>query len=690
MPNEKVEIAQDGAAEQGESLTQLLNRLRVQGSVAADVKTPGVYEMLADAGLVERATNEKGKEFWQVTKLGCERGISQRPLTDGSGSYLAYDELGAQTVLELLSADADGSAYKAAKERADAAAKERTAKRRFPETISDENALCRRGERFVPDFVERAAPLIGRNLITDTSLDAIPGAVSLRDLDHDRPALLKSVRTPRFDADRYGWDERKRYLEKKNSANRTVQLDADMLRSAFATRPDCDLYVYVRWERLAMGDKRVTPLEGVWVASLADIKDKVDQGLLAHLPPIAGKAREGESRDIYLISLRDPVFTKLWSREGKAVLAPLELDEPGEGPAPAEEAPNVEKPRGEASASAPRKRLIPEESMRSLRDALFEGWDVLEKGVREMLPSERKCVIAPDFSPNEGGTQDKVKYDEPLSRLYYFLRYGYGYAYEYYLMWKDLLDDMEGQGLGSERLDVLSLGCGNGVDLWALRTLLEERGEPDRLEGYVGVDVADWSDLCFPLPEGADYRYRWNCSALDYLKSAEARRSYYDKFLCARVVVFPKSLGEMSEDEIESIGDVIGKQNMNSWYYLCVCPPHGYKNMEGLWDNDPAMREKLSCLLGQVGNNIRIDDAIRGEEHYEDKRISKLTDEAWRGHLSGKDEDSLMDMLSKKLPLLCPKHEETTCAKARCPLEMSPILRGKFPCYRIYYLDGLC
>ena len=63
MPNEKVEIAQDGAAEQGESLTQLLNRLHVQGSVAADVKTPGVYEMLADAGLVERATNEKGKEF---------------------------------------------------------------------------------------------------------------------------------------------------------------------------------------------------------------------------------------------------------------------------------------------------------------------------------------------------------------------------------------------------------------------------------------------------------------------------------------------------------------------------------------------------------------------------------------------------------------------------------------------------
>ena len=36
-----------------------------------------------------------GKEFWQVTKLGCERGISQRPLTDGSGSYPAYDELGA-------------------------------------------------------------------------------------------------------------------------------------------------------------------------------------------------------------------------------------------------------------------------------------------------------------------------------------------------------------------------------------------------------------------------------------------------------------------------------------------------------------------------------------------------------------------------------------------------------------------
>lgn len=324
--------------------------------------------------------------------------------------------------------------------------------------------------------------------------------------------------------------------------------------------------------------------------------------------------------------------------------------------------------------------------MGSLSEALSKGWEVLEKGVRE-LPDAEKCVIAPDFSPNAEGRQNKVTYAEPLARLYYFLRYGYGYAYEYYLMWKDLLEDMKKQGHGSERLDVLSLGCGNGVDLWALRTLLAERGESDRLTGYVGVDVADWSDLCFPLPEGEGFAYRWNCSAADYLKSEEACKS---AFPCARVVVFPKSIGEMSEDEVDGIGAAVGDMNMNSWYYLCVCPPHGYKGKKGLWDNDPDIREKLSCLLGQFDRSLGIDDAIRGEVHQADERISKCADKGWREHLSRKDEDRLKEMLSEKLPLLCPKHKEMTCSRASCPIEWNPILSGKFPCYRIYYLDGLC
>ena len=673
MDNERIETVRDGAAERGISLSALLRNLREQGNIGADVKATGVYEMLADAGLVERVMDEAGKKTWQVTELGRERGISQRPPIDGRGSYPVYDELGVRTVAELLAADADGSAYAAARERAAAAAQ--PAKPRFPESIDDANALCRRGERFVPDFVDRAAPLIGRDLSAGPDLDDLPSMSSLYDRDHGRQALLLCARTPYFKAGYYGRDKRGRALEKKNSPFRTVSLDANQLRRAHATYPDSDLYVYVRWECLAMGGRRVEPLEGVWVASLADLEDKVDQGLLAHSGPVADKVREGESRDIYLISLLDPVFTELWSRRGEDVLVPLELDT-----------------LVEESTLAPRVRLIAEASMERLRDALFEGWEVLEKGMKE-LPCDEKCVIAPDFSSNEEGNQDKVKYDKSLSRLYYFLRYGYGYAYEYYLMWRDLLDDMDRQNLGKEKLDVLSLGCGNGIDLWALRSLLAERGESDRLTGYVGVDIADWSDLCFPLPEGEGYRYRWGCGAADYLRSEEAREHTHP---CARVIVLPKSLGEMNEDEIEGIGESIFQYNEYCWHYLCVCPPHGYKDREGIWDNDPAMRESVSLLLKHVGLNVGVDDALRGEKHRADRRISQLTDEGWWGHLSSDDEDCLKRMLGEELPPCCQHHGTTTCAwkerekKSRCPIEKSPILRGWFPCYRIYYLDGRC
>lgn len=326
MDDKKIETAQNGAAEQGVSLSKLLKRLREQGSIGADVKSPGVHLMLADAGLVERVTDEEGTKIWQVTELGRKWGISQRPSTDGRGSYPVYDERGARRVLELLSADADGSAYEAARKRAAAAAQ--PAKPRFPDSIDDVNALCRRGERLVPDFVERAAPLIGRNLSVGPNLDALPSMSSLYDRDHGRQALLLCARTPYFKAGYYGRDKRGRLLEKKNSPSCTVSLDANQLRQARATYPDSDLYVYVHWERLAMGGRRVEPLEGVWVARLADLGDKVDQGLLAHSGPVESKVHDGESLDIYLISLLDPVFTELWSRKGKDVLAPLELDAP--------------------------------------------------------------------------------------------------------------------------------------------------------------------------------------------------------------------------------------------------------------------------------------------------------------------------------------------------------------------------
>jgi len=84
-------------------------------------------------------------------------------------------------------------------------------------------------------------------------------------------------------------------------------------------------------------------------------------------------------------------------------------------------------------------------------------------------------------------------YEDVHAQQYYLLRYAYGYAFEYKLMYETLLEKYPRK----RKISVTSIGCGTMLDYWALVRVLEEKGEADISIRYTGIDLIDWN---YPIP----------------------------------------------------------------------------------------------------------------------------------------------------------------------------------------------
>ena len=88
-------------------------------------------------------------------------------------------------------------------------------------------------------------------------------------------------------------------------------------------------------------------------------------------------------------------------------------------------------------------------------------------------------------------------YDIPERRIYYLYRYLFKYAFEYaksYLRLFKQAPDLIDKARSEKKLNVISFGCGNGVDYIALRMALRELGLEDTAVSYTGVDYQDWTE----------------------------------------------------------------------------------------------------------------------------------------------------------------------------------------------------
>lgn len=126
-----------------------------------------------------------------------------------------------------------------------------------------------------------------------------------------------------------------------------------------------------------------------------------------------------------------------------------------------------------------------------------------------------------------------MDYTSDPAQAMYILRYLYGYAYEYKRMYRELLDR---EPLSGNTLAVTSIGCGNMVDYWSLRTALRERPETAAAVDYTGVDISGWSRRFHIRAASGDRAKFVQMDAAAYLKEPDRAAS--------DVYIFPKSIGE--------------------------------------------------------------------------------------------------------------------------------------------------
>lgn len=140
----------------------------------------------------------------------------------------------------------------------------------------------------------------------------------------------------------------------------------------------------------------------------------------------------------------------------------------------------------------------------------------------------------------------------------YLLRYAYSYAFEYYIIYRRIL-------LMSSRfknsIKISSVGCGNGMDYWALAYALEEMGRGECSIDYRGNDKIKWN---YRIEARANDRV--NFIDKDIRKCMDSVGNFDSD-----VYIFPKSICEFDNKSIKAILKAFqNKKIENQEFYLVV------------------------------------------------------------------------------------------------------------------------
>lgn len=127
-------------------------------------------------------------------------------------------------------------------------------------------------------------------------------------------------------------------------------------------------------------------------------------------------------------------------------------------------------------------------------------------------------------------------YLSKLCQQYYFLRYSYGYSFEYKYMYKKALACFE----KDNPLKVLSIGCGCGIDYWALTEALTTNENEDIPIHYDGVDPIDWDMKFTSISSRAKDLVNYHICTIESFIEEKVRFSLdYD------IIILPKSLSDL-------------------------------------------------------------------------------------------------------------------------------------------------
>ncbi len=222
-----------------------------------------------------------------------------------------------------------------------------------------------------------------------------------------------------------------------------------------------------------------------------------------------------------------------------------------------------------------------------MRDAaLLLQKDIEENGGR---PSRSIHTILETKLNFQNGNNPEEAYADGLCEAVYLLRYGYAYAIEYAVMYEILLKSYKALEMkDAPILGVCSMGCGSGLDAWALAyakaKLMTEDNEVAKKIGlrYYGVDLRRWK-LLLENSESSILHKLYPKNNPNYPGSAKnsprsivqfiKERRWYDSY---NVLCFPKILNELDEDIEEELLDEISEAAQNGVFdkrneiYICI------------------------------------------------------------------------------------------------------------------------
>ncbi len=185
-------------------------------------------------------------------------------------------------------------------------------------------------------------------------------------------------------------------------------------------------------------------------------------------------------------------------------------------------------------------------------------------------------------------------YNNKLLQYVYNIRYSMAYAYEYKQLYIKLLERAKIQ----EKIEVVSLGCGSFIDLWALQQVIPKTCRII----YHGVDLVNW--------ERKFNCERKNEATFDQISAAEYMAGCDE--LTADAYIFPKSISELDEAEMQCICETIRDKRIkkNEVHFL-----FSMRENSGSLERDLGKTRMLYDTMAAMG--MITDDApeavIRGE-----------------------------------------------------------------------------
>lgn len=223
-------------------------------------------------------------------------------------------------------------------------------------------------------------------------------------------------------------------------------------------------------------------------------------------------------------------------------------------------------------------------------------------------------------------------YNDPLVQDIYILRYGLAYAYEYKQMYSRFFQESE----VGKNLEVVSVGCGNMIDYWALR---KEAPKNCKIV-YHGVDTIEWNKRFYSfLGPTVDFNHQ---SISEYLAARDK--------LTADVYVFPKSISEISDAELEKICNIIREKGIDKKeVHLLFAMRANETSLKMDWQKTTRLY-KVMCEVGmECSNELNINGA--------DSKVYEL-DENFNSKLN-----SIVYKTLDNLPNMCKnyKNQECTC-----------------------------